>query len=124
MKKQINNKQEETKLIVVTRTDISVGYQAQQSIHSAIYFAVENFNLLLDWNDRSKSIICLAIESEQTLLKLQNKLHYKGIESVLFQEPDLNNEYTSLCYYADYESRKLVSHLPLLGKQKDISVMY
>ncbi len=36
---------------------------------------------------------------------------------VIFNEPDLDDQFTSLCYYANYESRKLVSHLPLLGKK-------
>ena len=118
---QINSKEQETKLIIVTREDISTGYQAQQSTHSVAYFAIKHANLLKDWDQKSGSIICLGISSEEALLKLQNKLHHHDVESVLFQEPDLENQYTSLCFYADYSARKLVSNLSLLGKNKKVS---
>lgn len=115
---QINSKQQETKLIIVTREDISNGYQSQQSTHSVAEFAIAYPQHLKEWSRSSGSIICLAVKTEQDLLKLHKKLSLNNIDLVLFQEPDLDNEFTSLCFYANYESRKLVSHLPLLGKNK------
>lgn len=120
MNMQIKTKEQETKLIVVTRADLSIGYQAQQSTHSVADFAIAYPDLHLEWNKESGSIICLSVNSEEELLNIHQKLHRSDVKSVIFQEPDLNNEYTSLCYYADYQSRKLVSHLPLLGKEKSM----
>ena len=114
---QINSKQLETKLIVVTREDLTPGYQSQQSTHSVAQYAIAYPQNLQEWDGSSGSIICLAIKSEQDLLKLHKKLSLNNIDVVIFNEPDLDNQFTSLCYYANYESRKLVSHLPLLGKK-------
>lgn len=112
------------KLVIVTREDISRGYQAQQSTHSVADFAVKFPSEHLDWFGNSGSIILLSIKNENDLLSLCNKLTKNNINVALFQEPDLNDTYTSLCFYSDY-GRKYVSHLPLLGKEKNIEdVLY
>lgn len=108
------------KLVIVTREDISRGYQAQQSTHSVADFAIKYPIEHIKWSKESGSIILLSIKNEKDLLSLYNKLIKNNINVALFQEPDLNDEYTSLCFYSDY-GRKFVSHLPLLGKEKSIS---
>ena len=106
----------ETKLVVITRSDISPGYQAVQSTHSIADFAFEFPDTFVKWKLESNSIICLSIKNETELKKLQDK--FKDLTpSVIFYEPDID-EMTSLCLYGRPEIRKKLSNLPLLLKNK------
>ena len=112
MKNQIN----ETKLIIITRSDISNGYQVVQSTHSIADFAFEFPETFSKWKSESNSIICLSVKNEFELQKLYHK--YKDLtESVMFFEPDVN-QFTSLCLYGTPKIRKSLSHLPLALKNK------
>lgn len=106
---------EQGRLVIITRSDLSYGYQAQQSTHSIADFAYENPEAFKYWKETSNSIICLGVQSEQELEKWYEKLsQYTNVTK--FYEPDLNDELTSICMYADADLRKKVSSLPLLGK--------
>lgn len=108
--------QNETKLVVITRSDITPGYQAVQSTHSVADFAAEYPENFKKWKSETNSIICLGVLNETELLKLYNKFKDKT-QSVIFFEPDVN-EYTSLCIYGTPEIRKKLNNLPLLLKDK------
>ena len=112
---QIKNKQE-SKLVVITRCDLTQGYQAQQSTHSTADFAAEFTQQFQEWKTTSNSIICLQVNNEQELDNLYNKLS-QLTPVTKFYEPDLNDELTSICLYADKDVRKKVAYLPLLGKK-------
>ena len=112
---QINK--QESKLVVITRCDLTPGYQAQQSTHSVADFAHEFPQQFNDWKQNSNSIICLQVNNEKELDALYQKLS-KLTPVTKFYEPDLNDELTSICLYADKDVRKKVSYLPLLGKPK------
>ena len=110
--KQIN----ETKLVVITRSDISPGYQAVQSTHSITDFAFEYPDTFAKWKLESNSIICLSVKNESELQKLYDK--FKDLTpSVIFYEPDVD-EMTSICLYGTPEIRKKLRSLPLLLKNK------
>ena len=110
--KQIN----ETKLVVITRSDISPGYQAEQSTHSVADFAFEYPDTFAKWKLDSNSIICLSVKNETELQKLYDK--FKDLTpSVIFYEPDVD-EMTSICLYGTPEIRKKLRSLPLLLKNK------
>ena len=115
---QINK--QESKLVVITRCDLTPGYQAQQSTHSVADFAHEFPQQFNDWKKNSNSIICLQVNNEKELDALYQKLS-KLTPVTKFYEPDLNDELTSICLYADKDVRKKVSYLPLLGKPKKSS---
>lgn len=103
-------------MVVITRSDISPGYQAVQSTHSVADFSYEYPEIFRKWKEDTNSIICLDVKNESELLKLYDKL--KGeTQSVLFFEPDVN-EYTSMCIYGTHEIRKKLNSLPLLLKNK------
>lgn len=111
------NKKEETKLIVITRKDISPGYQVVQSCHSIADFAEvykDNFN---EWKEISNSIICLSISDETELLKLYDKFN-SITPSIKFFEPDVN-EFTSICLYGTEKVRRSLSHLSLSLKNNN-----
>ena len=112
---QINK--EESKLVVITRSDLTQGYQSQQSTHSVADFAHEFPQSFNEWKTTSNSIICLQVNNETELDTLYNKLS-KLTSVTKFYEPDLNDELTSICLYANKDIRKKLSYLPLLGKPK------
>ncbi len=116
MKKTQINK-EESKLVVITRSDLTPGYQAQQSVHSCADFAEQFPQSFNEWKTTSNSIICLSINNETELDILYNKLS-KLTSVTKFYESDLNDELTSICLYANKDIRKKLSYLPLLGKTK------
>lgn len=102
-------------MIVITRSDLTPGYQSQQSTHSIADFAYEFPQEFKQWKETSNSIICLSVTSEEELEKLFIKLsNFTNV--VKFNEPDLNDELTSICLYGDASIRKKLSYLPLLGK--------
>lgn len=112
--KQINN---ETKLVTITRRDISDGYVVVQTAHAVADFAAEHPIKFKDWKSNSNSIITLSISDEKSLLKIYNKLKELTEVSIFF-EPDVDS-YTSLAIYGTPEVRKLLSYLPLALKIKN-----
>ena len=107
---------DETKLIVITRTDIHPGYQAVQSTHSIADFAFEFPDTFLQWKMESNSIICLGIKDEFQLKELYYK--FKDLTpSVIFFEPDVD-EMTSVCLYGTPNIRKKLKGLSLLLTNK------
>jgi len=107
-------------MIIITRTDLSYGYQSQQSCHSIADFAHEFPQQFKEWKTTSNSIICLQVNNEKELNDLYLKLS-KLTSVTKFYEPDLNDELTSICLYADKDVRKKVSYLPLLGKKSKLT---
>lgn len=100
--------------MVITRADLTPGYQAVQSTHSIADFAHEFPEEFKQWKDDSNSIICLSAKSQEHLLKLYEK--YKELTpAVIFYEPDVD-EHTSICLYGSPAIRKKLSHLSLLLK--------
>lgn len=106
--------------MIITRSDISNGYQAQQSTHSVADFADEFPEDFKQWKKTSNSIICLAVNNEHELEKWYQKLS-ELTNVTKFYEPDLNDELTSICLYADHDVRKKLSSLPLLGRKPKLT---
>ena len=109
------SKFEETKLVIITRTDFKqLGYVLPQSLHSIADFAYEYPDIFRKWKTESNSVVALAAKSEEHLLKLYEK--YSALTpTVKFFEPDVN-EWTSICLYVTPEIRKTLSSLPLALK--------
>ena len=108
------NMQINSKLTVVTRNDISFGYQIAQSNHATADHGHDFPEVSKQWKEESNSIITLTVSSEEELIKLYNKLS-KTHNVSLFFEPDID-QHTALCFYADENIRKKLRHLPLAGK--------
>lgn len=107
-------------MMVITRSNLSYGYQSQQSCHSIADFAHEFPQSFNEWKTTSNSIICLQVNNETELDTLYNKLS-KLTSVTKFYEPDLNDELTSICLYVNKDIRKKVSYLPLLGKKPKLT---
>jgi len=62
----------------------------------------------------------LEIENEYKLLKLSKKLEKQNVRFVLFQEPDMGDEYTSLATEIIYANRRfLFKNLQLVKREKN-----
>lgn len=105
------------KLIVITRKDLSPGYQAIQAAHAAIEFQHEHPKIAKEWNTYSKYLIFLSVENEKALYQLLEKIKYKDIKHTIFTEPDIGDQLTAVCIEPGEISRKLVSRLPLALKE-------
>ena len=105
------------KLYIITRNDISPGYQAAQAIHGAIEFVLTYPELTKNWHDISNYIVVLGLNNKYELFNLYNKAINKDIKCVKFIEPDLNDEITSIVLEPGINSKRLCSNIKLLGKQ-------
>lgn len=107
---------EETKLVTVTRRDISPGYQMAQSTHATadivykLAFSKDS-QLLHDWKRVSNSVINLSVKDIEELETIYNKFKDE-VTIVKFFEPDID-EYTSIGFILHKDQRKKLSHLPL-----------
>lgn len=110
----------ELKLVTITRSDISYGYQVVQSCHSIADFADQFPTEFKKWKEDSNSIISLSAKSEQHLLVLFDKFS-QLTPCVKFFEPDVN-AYTSITLLGTPEVRKKLSHLSLIGKKQKETV--
>lgn len=107
------------KLIVVSRKDLSPGYQATQAIHSSLQFAHEFPQIFNEWK-KDPYLAILSVENEQELLKLITKLEQSHIKFSIFKEPDIGDEITSICIEPSEKSRRITSSLPLMLKEYNV----
>lgn len=113
--KQIKNN--EIKLITITRSDISPGYSAVMACHSIADFAYQFPDTFENWKIESNSIICLSVKNEFELEKMYHK--FKDITpTIIFYEPDVDQK-TSICLYGSSQIRKKLQNLPLLLKNNN-----
>ena len=78
------------RLYVIVRKDLSESYRAVQAGHAVAEW------LLHDQSWKNETLIYLGVENETDLLRWGNKLNFKGIKYVGFNEPDINNELTAI----------------------------
>ena len=101
------------KLVTIVRNDLTNGQQLAQSIHSATEFAHKHPNLFNDWMTTSQYVVSLSVDNEEKLKDIFDKLKYFGANIVSFCEPDINNQWTVICYYGTPELRKITQKLDL-----------
>ena len=103
--------------MTIVRRDLSPKYQLAQTLHAGLQFSLDNFQQLQKWNKETQSVVCLSIENEDKLKALTSTL--KGMDVMMseFYEPDIDNQLTSVAFYAPYEIRKKISSLPLALKE-------
>lgn len=111
---QINNE----KLVIVTREDLSLGYQAVQAAHAAIDFTFEHPNRAGPWHKESNYLVILSLKNEKQLELLIRRCEDLNLKFTIFREPDIDNEITALAIEPSLVTQKLVSKIPLLFKSK------
>ena len=87
-----------------------------QTGHSIAEFAHKQPNRFQDWMRDSNYLISLSVDNEEKLQRLYYKLQDNGADVVAFNEPDIDNQLTAICYYGTPELRKLTDKLDLALK--------
>lgn len=105
------------KLYIVTRADLSAGYQGVQGIHAAIQFAFENPDVNKEWFEKSNYLGFLSVHNEQELQLLIQKAYERNIKCSVFREPDIDNQITAIALAPGEQTKKLCSRLPLALKE-------
>jgi peptidyl-tRNA hydrolase len=102
---------------VVTRRDLSNGYQAVQSMHAAIQFAFEHKDIVGDWYQTSNYLGLLSVANESELEQLVEQAKRNNIRFSVFKEPDIDNQITAIAFEPGIHSKKLCSKLKLALKE-------
>lgn len=106
------------KLYVITRRDLSEGYQGVQSIHAGIQFIFEHPEYAECWYKQSNYLGFLSVANEQELLELIELATAHDIRLSVFREPDVDNQITAIALAPGQKSKKLCSRLPLALSKK------
>lgn len=114
---------ENSKLIVITRKDLSPGSQAVQASHASIEFIYQHPEISKEWYDISKYLVFLSVKNQDELIELTKKLSQNGILFSKFYEPDLEDELTAVALEPSNMSRKIVSNIPLMLKEYRKEIM-
>src|SRR5690348_12155698 len=101
------------KLYIITRRDLSPGYQAAQSCHALRAFAADWPEIDRQWYEISNYLVLLSVEDETTLRELFTRAKEIGIKCSWFKEPDLDNQITAITLEPGDKSSKFCARLPL-----------
>ena len=113
MKKDIQG-QVNPKLRVITRSDLSIGYQAVQAGHASIQFQHEHRRTAKRWFKHSNYLIFLSVKNVTELTELISLAESNNIKVSVFREPDLDNEITAVAIEPCIKSDELTKKLKLL----------
>jgi peptidyl-tRNA hydrolase len=98
---------------VITRADLSPGYQAVQSMHALRQFTAEHPEIDKQWFEQSNYLGLLSVSNESELARLIDKAHKEGIRFSIFREPDIEDQITAIALEPGLKSKKLCSSLKL-----------
>ena len=110
---QINN----SKLRIITRSDLPFSVQAVQAGHAAIDFQHQYPETSKFWQKNSNYLVYLTVKTEQELFKLLRKAESLGIKVTTFFEPDIDNQLTAIALEPSQLSKKVTSSLKLMGRE-------
>ena len=105
------------KLYIITRSDISAGYQAVQSGHAAIQFQFDHPEIAREWYLNSNYLALLSVANESELQQLAEEAASYDIRVSVFREPDVDNQITAIALAPHPKSKKLCSNLRLALKE-------
>lgn len=101
------------KLYVITRSDLSQGYQAVQSMHALRQFTADHPELDKLWFENSNYLGLLSVTNESELLNLIALAQRENIAVSIFREPDIEDQITAIALAPGPKSKKLCGKLPL-----------
>lgn len=104
------------KLYIVTRRDISPGYQAVQSVHAQGQFCIEHSDTYKRWYTFSNYLALLSVADEKALLKLTDDALSAGARVSAFHEPDIGGNITAIAIEPGEIAKELCKHIPLALK--------
>lgn len=95
---------------------MTFGYQIAQTAHIIADFSIYRPDEFTNWHKNSQYIVALQTQDEKSLVELYKKAQLENLDVICFREPDLNHSTTSLAFVPHIANRRLLSHLPLAGK--------
>lgn len=101
------------KLFLVTRRDISPGYQAVQSCHAIRQFVAEHTERDIEWFHASNYLALLSVNDEIELMRLIVAASDHGLACSAFREPDVDGRITAIAIEAGPKAVELCKGLPL-----------
>ncbi len=104
-----------TRMYILTRRDISPGYQGVQSCHAVAELLAKQ-SRPKGWDD---TMVWLSCADERELLTQYQMAERHKLNPVKFTEPDLFHRVTAFAVFVPEEKYSLFAHLPLsLNKRK------
>jgi len=101
------------KLYLVTRRDISPGYQAVQSCHAIRQFTAEHCERDAEWFANSNYLALLSVVDEVELMRLIVAAKDLGLRWSAFREPDICGGITAIAIEPHLKTAELCKELPL-----------
>lgn len=101
---------------MITRSDLEPGYQAVQSLHAGIQFAMEHPDIHKEWFDKSNYLGLLSVANEAELLVLTERAQQQDIKVSIFREPDIGDQITAIALAPGADTKKLCGKLQLALK--------
>lgn len=101
------------KLYLVSRKDLRPGAQAVQAAHAMRQFAANHPALEREWFEKSNHLCFLTVANEAELIELMHIAINRHIQWAVFQEPDLNMQYTAIALEPSDEVSEMLRSLPL-----------
>ena len=105
-------------MYVITRDDLSVGYQAVQSSHAAIDFVIKYPELAREWHERSNYLVILSVPSESELQQVVQTLTDRNLLFQPFHEPDIDNQLTAVAIEPSERAKRFCSRFKLALRSK------
>jgi len=90
--------------------------QAVQGAHALREFAEKHPNIDREWYAKSNYLAFLAVDNKEKLLNLIEKAIARKINIAIFREPDLDDQITAIVLEPGLDSRRLCSHIKLMGR--------
>jgi len=100
-------------LYVVTRRDMTPGYQGVQSQHALAEFACAYPVIFRQWHRQSNYLCWLSVQDEKALRTFARVALGKHLHVVPFFEPDVDFEMTAFAVEPGVKSARLLKGLPL-----------
>lgn len=105
------------KLFLVTRRDISPGYQAVQSCHAMRQFTADHALTDAEWHASSNYLALLSVDNEVELMRLITRAHDAGLKWSAFREPDVGGAITAIAIEPSPMTIELCKGLQLALKE-------
>lgn len=105
------------KLYLVTRRDISPGYQAVQSCHAIRQFVEDHPERDVEWFKGSNYLALLSVADEAELMRLIVSAKDAGLRWSAFREADVRGQITAIAIEPSHKSAELCKNLPLALKE-------
>ena len=105
------------KLYVVTRRDISPGYQGVQSQHALRQFTADHPERDQEWFTQSNYLAWLSAEDEVELMRLITQAKDHGLRWSAFREPDVGGQITAIAIEPHPKTAEMCKDLPRALKE-------